>query len=192
MFAQKLETAERLVQSATEALLRAGAILPSEVDGAATAIYATDAAGVLTYFNAACIGLAGRKPAAGQDRWCVTWKLYTEDGEVLPHDRCPMAVAIRERRRVRGLAAIAERPDGTRRGFLACPTPLVDASSAFVGAVNALVELSFVELAAFHQDQAEKCHRLAMAVNDTFTIETMLRLAREFEAKARCYRALHA
>lgn len=192
MFAQKLETAERLVQSATEALLRAGAILPSEVDGAATAIYATDAAGILTYFNAACIGLAGRKPAAGQDRWCVTWKLYTEDGEVLPHDRCPMAVAIRERRRVRGLAAIAERPDGTRRGFLACPTPLVDASSAFVGAVNALVELSFADLAAFHQGQAQRCRRLAMAVNDTVTIETMLRLGRDFETKAQRYRALDA
>ena len=192
MFAQKLETAERLVQSATEAFLRAGAILPSEVDGAATAIYATDAAGILTYFNAACIGLAGRKPAAGQDRWCVTWKLYTEDGEVLPHDRCPMAVAIRERRRVRGLAAIAERPDGTRRGFLACPTPLVDASSAFVGAVNALVELSFADLAAFHQGQAQRCRRLAMAVNDTVTIETMLRLGRDFETKAQRYRALDA
>lgn len=192
MFAQKLETTERLVQSATEALLRVGAILPSEVDGAATAIYATDAAGVLTYFNAACIGLAGRKPAAGQDRWCVTWKLYTEDGEVLPHDRCPMAVAIRERRRVRGLAAIAERPDGTRRGFLACPTPLVDASSAFVGAVNALVELSFADLAAFHQGQAQRCRRLAMAVNDTVTIETMLRLGRDFETKAQRYRALDA
>jgi PAS domain-containing protein len=192
MFAQKLETAERLVQSATEALLRVGAILPSEVDGAATAIYATDAAGVLTYFKAACIGLAGRKPAAGQDRWCVTWKLYTEDGEVLPHDRCPMAVAIRERRRVRGLAAIAERPDGTRRGFLACPTPLVDASSAFVGAVNALVELSFADLAAFHQGQAQRCRRLAMAVNDTVTIETMLRLGRDFETKAQRYRALDA
>jgi PAS domain-containing protein len=192
MFAQKLETAERLVQSATEALLRVGAILPSEVDGAATAIYATDAAGVLTYFNAACIGLAGRKPAAGQDRWCVTWKLYTEDGEVLPHDRCPMAVAIRERRRVRGLAAIAERPDGTRRGLLACPTPLVDASSAFVGAVNALVELSFADLAAFHQGQAQRCRRLAMAVNDTVTIETMLRLGRDFETKAQRYRALDA
>ena len=190
MFTRKLETAERLVQSATEALVHAGAPLPGEVDGAATAIYATDATGVLTHFNAACIGLAGRTPIAGQDRWCVTWKLYTEDGAVLAHDRCPMAVAIQERRRVRGLAAIAERPDGTRRGFLACPTPLVDASSALVGAVNALVELSFTELAAFHRGQAQKCRRLAMAVNDTFTIDAMLRLAQELEAKAQRYRAL--
>jgi hypothetical protein len=192
MFAARLETAERLVQSATEALTRAGAMLPSEVEGASTAIYATDTTGLLTHFNAACIGLAGRRPAAGRDRWCVTWRLYTEDGVALPHDRCPMAIAIQERRRVRGLAAIAERPDGTRLGFLACPTPIVDASRAFIGAVNALVELPFAELAAFHQGQAQKCRRLAMAVNDGATIETMLRLAQEFEGKARRYRALDA
>jgi PAS domain-containing protein len=192
MFAARLETAERLVQSATEALTRAGAMLPSEVEGASTAIYATDATGLLTHFNAACIGLAGRRPAAGRDRWCVTWRLYTEDGAVLPHDRCPMAIAIQERRRVRGLAAIAERPDGTRLGFLACPTPIVDTSRAFIGAVNALVELPFAELAAFHQGQAQKCRRLAMAVNDGATIETMLRLAQEFEGKARRYRTLDA
>jgi hypothetical protein len=152
----------------------------------------TDPSGVVVHFTPACIDFAGRRPVVGEDRWCVTWKLYTEDGEVLPHDRCPMAVAIRERRRVRGLAAIAERPDGTRRGFLACPTPLVDASSAFVGAVNALVELSFADLAAFHQGQAQRCRRLAMAVNDTVTIETMLRLGRDFETKAQRYRALDA
>jgi hypothetical protein len=192
MFAARLETAECLVQSATEALMRAGATLPSEVEGASTAIYATDATGLLTHFNAACIGLAGRRPAAGRDRWCVTWRLYTEDGAVLPHDRCPMAIAIQERRRVRGLAAIAERPDGTRLGFLACPTPIVDTSRAFIGAVNALVELPFAELAAFHQGQAQKCRRLAMAVNDGATIETMLRLAQEFEGKARRYRTLDA
>ncbi|WIM09117.1 hypothetical protein [Enhydrobacter sp.] len=192
MFAARLDTAERLLQSATEALMRAGAVLPREIEGASTAIYATDAAGLLTHFNAACIGLAGRRPAAGRDRWCVTWRLYTEDGAALPHDRCPMAIAIQERRRVRGLAAIAERPDGTRLGFLACPTPIVDGSRALIGAVNALVELPFAELAAFHQGQAQKCRRLAMAVNDGATIETMLRLAQEFEGKARRYRALAA
>jgi hypothetical protein len=56
--------------------------------------------------------------------------------------------------------------------------------------VNALVELSFAELAAFHQGQAQKCRRLARAVNDGVTIETMLRLEREFQAKAQRYQAL--
>ncbi len=192
MYAQKLETAERLLQSATDAIVHADAALPREVVHASTAIYATDAQGLLTHFNTACIALAGRRPAAGRDRWCVTWKLYTEDGHVLPHDRCPMAIAIQERRRVRGLAAIAERPDGTRRGFLACPTPVLDLSKAFVGAVNALVELTFPDLAAFYDGQAQKCRRLSRAVNDPFTIDAMQQLALEFDAKAHHYLALRA
>ena len=34
-------------------------------------IYVTDADGVITYYNPACIAFAGRVPALGQDRWCV-------------------------------------------------------------------------------------------------------------------------
>jgi hypothetical protein len=57
---------------------------------------------------------AGRTPAVGRDRWCVTWKPYTDEGEFLPHDECPMAVAIKTKFAVRGVTAVAERPDGTR------------------------------------------------------------------------------
>ncbi|HEY6980614.1 MAG TPA: hypothetical protein VH499_06635 [Reyranella sp.] len=190
MYAHKIEMAERLVQSATDALARADRDLLRDVERAPTALYATDASGTLTWFNLACIGLAGRTPAAGRDRWCVTWKLYTEDGRFLPHDECPMAVAIKERRTVRGLAAIAERPDGTRTAFLACPTPILDTSRVFLGAVNALVELTFLELASFYGGQALRCRRLGKAVNDSFAIDAMARLAEEFAAKARQYRVL--
>ena len=41
-------------------------------------IYVTDADGVITYYNPACIAFAGRVPALGRGRWCVTWKLFTE------------------------------------------------------------------------------------------------------------------
>ena len=38
-----------------------------------------------------------------------------------------MAVALKEKRPVRGMEAIAERPDGTRIPFIAIPAPLFDA-----------------------------------------------------------------
>src|SRR5687768_5318167 len=69
------------------------------------AIYTTDADGRLTYFNDACVGFSGRTPVLGDDSWCVTWRLYSNDGTPLPHDRCPMAVALKERRPVRGATA---------------------------------------------------------------------------------------
>jgi PAS domain S-box-containing protein len=106
------------------------------------AIYTTDAEGKITYFNEAAIELAGRTPKLGSDEWCVTWKLYWPDGRPLPHDQCPMAMALKEGRPVRGYEAIAERPDGTRVPFIPYPTPLRDAKGNIVGAINMLVDVS--------------------------------------------------
>ena len=71
-----------------------------------------------------------------------TWRLYWPDGTPLPHDECPMAVALKTGRPVRGVEAVAERPDGTRVPFMPYPTPLHDASGNVVGAVNMLVDLT--------------------------------------------------
>ncbi|MGH7053706.1 MAG: PAS domain S-box protein [Stellaceae bacterium] len=105
------------------------------------AVYTTDAAGRLTYYNQAAVALAGRTPELGQ-QWCVTWRLYKPDGTPLPHEECPMAVALKENRPVRGVEAVAERPDGTRVPFMPYPTPLRDSTGALIGGVNMLVDLS--------------------------------------------------
>jgi PAS domain S-box-containing protein len=106
------------------------------------AVYTTDAAGRITYYNQAAIDLAGRRPTLGSDEWCVTWRLYWPDGTPMPHDECPMAVALKENRPIRGAEAIAERPDGTRVSFIPYPTPLRDASGALVGGVNMLIDIT--------------------------------------------------
>jgi PAS domain S-box-containing protein len=126
-------------------------------------IYTTDTEGAVTYWNRACVGLAGRQPRLGQDRWCVTWKIYTTAGERLPHDQCPMADAIRERRVIRGAVAIAERPDGSRRAFRPYPTPLFDEHGELSGAVNMLIDITDEQTEALHE-QAERCRRLASAL----------------------------
>ena len=115
--------------------------LDTVLDALPAAIYTTDAAGRVTYCNRAAVELVGREPELGTDEWCVTWRLYNPDGTPLPHDQCPMAVALRENRPVRGIGAILERPDGTRIPFLPYPTPLRDPSGALVGAVNMLVDI---------------------------------------------------
>ncbi len=113
------------------------------------AVYTTDAAGRVTFFNEAAVELAGHRPELGRDLWCVSWRLHRPDGTPLPHDECPMAVALREDRPVRGVEVIAERPDGTRINLLPYPTPLHDSSGALVGAVNVLVDIT-------ERKQAEK------------------------------------
>ena len=106
------------------------------------AVYTTDSAGHLTYYNDAAAEFWGYRPKLGDAQWCGSWRLLRPDGSHLPHDQCPMALAIREDRPIRGVEAIAERPDGTRVPFLPYPTPLHDASGKVVGAVNMLVDIT--------------------------------------------------
>jgi PAS domain S-box-containing protein len=105
------------------------------------AVYTTDAEGRITFYNEAAVEFAGRRPELGE-LWCVTWRLYHADGSRLPHDECPMAVALKENRPVRGAEAIAERPDGTRRWFAPYPTPLRDSSGKLTGAINMFVDIT--------------------------------------------------
>lgn len=106
------------------------------------AVYTTDASGRITFYNKAAIDLWGVTPKLGESEFCGSWKLYWLDGTPLPHNECPMALALREQRPIRGMEAIAERPDGSRIAFLAFPTPLFDADGNLAGAVNMLVDLT--------------------------------------------------
>jgi PAS domain S-box-containing protein len=112
------------------------------LDALPVAIYTTDASGRITFYNKAAVDLAGREPQLGSDRWCVTWRLFWPDGTPMRHDECPMAVALKEGRAVRGVEAILERPDGKRVHFVPYPTPLFDASGRLVGGVNMLVDIT--------------------------------------------------
>ena len=106
------------------------------------AIYTTDAHGHITYYNDAARELWGHAPPLGTSEWCGSWTLFWPDGTPLPHGDCPMAIAIKEKRSIRGMEAIAERPDGTRVPFIPYPTPLFDSSGMLIGAVNMLVDIS--------------------------------------------------
>jgi PAS domain-containing protein len=175
---------EGVVRTALKAFNRRPIPTDDALDGLPAPLYATDRDGLITWYSKSCINFAGRTPVANRDRWCVTWKLFTNDGRPLPHDHCPMAVAIRERRAVRGSTAVAERPDGRRVDFRPFPTPLFDAAGRFMGAVNLLVDITAVGQSAHFLEQARRCRRLLGAVSDSRTIETLQRLAVEYESKA--------
>jgi PAS domain S-box-containing protein len=106
------------------------------------AVYTTDAAGHITFYNEAAAELWGVRPELGKSEFCGSWKMYWPDGTPLPHHECPMALALKEKRPIRGMEAIAERPDGKLVPFIACPSPLFDASGTLIGAVNTLVDIT--------------------------------------------------
>ena len=112
------------------------------IEALPAAVYMTDAEGRLTFYNEAAAALWGCRPELGDTKFCGSWKLYWPDGTPLPHDQCPMAMALHQRRPIRGMEAVAERPDGTRIPFIPYPTPLFDESGRLTGAINMLVDIS--------------------------------------------------
>ena len=133
---------EWMGQSFGDALERAKPRLEVLIQALPAAIYATDAAGRITFFNEAAAELWGCRPELGKSEFCGSWKLYWPDGRPLPHGECPMALALKQQRTIRGMEAVAERPDGTLVHFVPYPTPLYDDSGTLIGAVNMLVDIS--------------------------------------------------
>ncbi len=105
------------------------------------AVYTTDADGRITFYNEAAAELWGRRPELGEE-WCGSFRLFWTDGTPLAHGDCPMAIALKEGRSVRGFTAIAERQDGSRVDFQPYPTPLYDQGGRMIGAVNVLVDIT--------------------------------------------------
>ncbi len=131
------------------------------------AVYTTDADGAITYFNQAAAELWGRRPELGEE-WCGSFRLFWSDGKPMEHGECPMAIALREGRAVRGFTAIAERPDGSRVDFQPYPTPLYDKKGRLIGAVNVLVDVT--ERRRVEEDLRSTAEALAVSngVKDEF------------------------
>ena len=102
------------------------------------AIYATDAAGKIIFFNQATAVFVGERTALHGDDWWVNWRLFQPDGTALPRAESPMAVTLREGRPVQGQIA-AERANGTRVAFTAHSAPIFNGAGQISGTVNALV-----------------------------------------------------
>lgn len=179
-----MSSIDTILESAVAAASTGTSALRRVLDQLPAAIYVTDEDGLVTYFNPACIDFTGRRPEVGRDRWCVTWRLYTNAGEFLPHDQCPMAVAINTQRPIRGVTAVAERPDGTRVVFRPYPTPIFDQHGNFTGAVNILEDVTDEVRAEDFRAQARRCRRLANGVDDAQVAETLNRMAEEYDSKA--------
>lgn len=127
--------------------------LPELLEALPGAIYTTDASGRITFYNEAAAALWGCRPELGKSEFCGSWKLYWPDGTPLPHDECPMALALKERRPIRGATAVAERPDGTRVTFIPYPTPLFDGAGTLIGGVNMLVDITEANRADWSQQR---------------------------------------
>lgn len=112
------------------------------LDALPAAVYVTDAAGRISYFNGAAVALWGFRPANAAAGWEQSWRLYHQDGRPMAYEESPMAVALKSGERISGIEVIGERPDGGRVPFLAFSAPQRDGSGAVTGAINTLIDIS--------------------------------------------------
>jgi PAS domain S-box-containing protein len=112
------------------------------IDALPVAVFMTDVEGRLTYFNAAARRLFRRPLTLGVDKWSEAWKVLLPDGTPLPHEKCPIALALKGLEPPVGLELMGERPDGTRVWHTPSAAALRDATGRLVGAINIISELS--------------------------------------------------
>ncbi|HEX2742234.1 MAG TPA: ATP-binding protein [Rubrobacter sp.] len=106
--------------------------------------YTCDPEGLITYYNQHAVQVWGRAPKLNDPayRFCGSFKLYATDGTPITHDRCWMALALKENEGYNEREIVVERPDGRRLTALAHANPIHDESGNLIGAVNVLVDIT--------------------------------------------------
>ena len=108
------------------------------------AVYVCAPDGTILRFNRRAAELWGRAPLLSdpRDRFCGAYRLYRPDGDLLPHDQCPMADILRDGIPVIDQEVVIERPDGSRGVALVNIRPLKDAAGNITGAVNCFYDIT--------------------------------------------------
>ena len=111
----------------------------------ATAVYACDTEGRITFHNAAAAALWGGEPPMEPNQWCGTQRLYEVMGQPVTLDAYPTRVAIAQMLTGGALAGrelIVRRPDGSRRHVLSYARPWLDAAGTLAGAIDTMLDIT--------------------------------------------------
>jgi PAS domain S-box-containing protein len=109
------------------------------------AVYTCDANGLIQEFNQRAVELWGREPKTNhaREKFCGSIKMFYPDGRRMPHDKCPMARALRgETLPASELEVLVERPDGQRRNVAVSPMTLREERGKIIGAINCFYDIT--------------------------------------------------
>lgn len=130
--------AERALRESEERYRRLMGLLP-------IAVYTCSAPdGKITFYNEHAAHLWGRSPQLNDtdQRFCGSFKLFHPDGTPLPHEKTPMAVAIRTGKQFRNEEVVIEREDESRINVIVNIDPIHDENGRLVGAINAFHDVT--------------------------------------------------
>jgi PAS domain S-box-containing protein len=109
------------------------------------AVYTCDAEGLIQEYNQHAVELWGREPKRNDpsEKFCGSFKIFYPDGRPMPHQKCPMARALRgEKLRAMDLEILVEQSSGVRRNVLVSPTALKNGQGRIIGAINCLHDIT--------------------------------------------------
>ena len=176
-------SADQFAHDAAAVLASDGVDALAQFDPYPAPLYAIGTDGHLLYYNDACVGIAGRTPQIGVDRWCLCHAILTPQGEPVAHATGSMATVLRDARPIRGIETLIEQPDGRRIPVQPYPTPALDEEGHLVGAINLIVPLDgqlYRDLLA----TAQRCRTLAKWIGDRQANDALTRMADECAEQA--------
>jgi PAS domain S-box-containing protein len=109
------------------------------------AVYTCDAKGLIQEYNQHAVELWGRAPKRNDpsEKFCGSFKIFYPDGRPMPHNKCPMARALRgEKLAARDFEILVEQSSGVRRNVLVSPTALKNGQGKIIGAINCLHDIT--------------------------------------------------
>jgi PAS domain S-box-containing protein len=108
------------------------------------AVYVCDTSGIIQIYNHRAVELWGREPKSGStaQRYCASLRLWSPEGELVPHENSKMAEVLRTGVQARDLEVVIERPDGSRITVLVNTAPLRNGKGELIGAMNCFQDIT--------------------------------------------------
>lgn len=106
------------------------------------ATYICDLEGRILLYNKAAAKLWRREPQLDKDKWGGAFKIYSETGDILPVEKYPIVIALKEGRKVIDQEIILEQLNGDRLNVLPHVVPYRNSSGQVIGAVNVVIDIT--------------------------------------------------
>jgi two-component system NarL family sensor kinase len=128
------------------------------------AVYVCDTSGMIQSYNNRAVELWGREPKLGDPAqcYCGSLRLYSPEGDAVPHQKSKMAEVLRTGMEARDLEVAIERPDGSRITVLVSIVPLRNDAGELIGAINCFQDITDRKRAEEGLRRSERLLRLVV------------------------------